>query len=241
MKRKNLLFYNVSILLFVFSSGITSVFAGFRIGDSSVPVDEGDFLEYDFDDNVASGPSRFKVEFVRLYQHYDVINSLGVNITVSELISSSNTYDVLIVDYIEYQNQTCLLYNKTNQFFRYEQCMNNLLMEGYGGYYIIPNDPVDLYIVKGFIENYTIWSANVINDTITIYIANIQAVLTYNQQGILIKEEIKSNNVTISTLSLIETGGTDDSNFVLFVSITVIIAIIAVLISIGIILYKKSR
>lgn len=128
----------VCILLLVFSSCISPVFAGFRLGDSSLPVDEDDFIEYDFDDNIAD-PLRLKVEFVKMFQNHSIISTLVANITVSELNSSTNSYKVLTVDNMKYQNQTCLIYNKTHQFFKYEQYMNNLLEHGYGGYYIIPD------------------------------------------------------------------------------------------------------
>lgn len=241
MKRKNYILYNFCIFFLVSSSFISSVLAGFKIGDTSVSVDEGDFLEYDFDDNIASGPLRIKVVFTHIFQYEDIISSLAINVTLMIFNSSSNTYKVLIMDNIEFQNKICMFSNKTHQFFRYEQSMDNLVMHGYGGYFIIPNDPVDLYVIKGYVENYTAWSANVINNTITVDIANIQAVLTYNQQGILIKEEIKSNELMVSTLTLIEPDDKDDSNFVLFISIIVIIVVAVVLIPIGIIFHKRSK
>ena len=237
MKRKKLTLGYVCILFLVFSSCISPVFAGFKIGDSSLPVDEDDFIIYDFDDNIAD-PVRIKVVFVKMFQRHDIISTLVANITVSELNSSTNSYKVLTVDNMKYQNQTCLIYNKTQQYFRYEQYMNNLLEHGYGGYYIIPDDPVDKNIVREFIESYTAWTAIISDNTVTIDIANDQAILTYNQQGILIKEEIKSNNVVISTLTLVENEA--DLDFRLLVSISVI-TVVAVGFIIGIIFYKKSR
>jgi len=71
--------------------------------------------------------------------------------------------------------------------------------------------------------------------------ANNQAVLTYNQQGILIKEEIKSNNIVISTLTLIEKESEDNLDFELIALIIVIISVAVVGFLIGIIFYKKSR
>ncbi|MHA1455952.1 MAG: hypothetical protein ACTSR5_08225 [Promethearchaeota archaeon] len=41
-------------------------------------------------------------------------------------------------------------------------------MHGYGGYYIIPDDPVDINIVKEFIESYTAWTAIVSDNMVTI-------------------------------------------------------------------------
>jgi len=111
-------------------------------------------------------------------------------------------------------------------------------VHGYGGYYIIPDDPVDINIVKEFIESYTAWTAIVSDNMVTIDIANDQAILTYNQQGILIKEEIKSNDVVISTLTLVENEA--DLDFGLLISISVI-SVVAVGFIIGIIFYKKSR
>lgn len=237
MKCKKLTLGYVCILFLVFSSCISPVFAGFKIGDSSLPVDEDDFIIYDFDDNIAD-PMRIKVVFVKMFQRHDIISTLVANITVSELNSSTNSYKVLTVDNMKYQNQTCLIYNKTHQYFRYEQCMNKLLVLGYGGYYIIPDDPVDINIVREFIESYTAWTAIISDNTVTIDIANDQVILTYNQQGILIKEEIKSNNVVISTLTLIENK--TDPDFWLIVSISVI-TVVAVGFIIGIVFYKKSR
>jgi len=237
MKRKKLTLGYVCILFLVFSSCISPVFAGFKLGDSSLPVDEDDFIIYDFDDNIVD-PLRLKVEFVKMFQNHSIISTLVANITVSELNSSTNSYKVLTVDNMKYQNQTCLIYNKTHQYFRYEQYTNNLLEHGYGGYYIIPDDPVDINIVREFIESYTAWTAIISDNTVTIDIANNQAILTYNQQGILIKEEIKSNNVVISTLTLIENEA--DLDFRLLISISVI-TVVAVGFIIGIIFYKKSR
>ena len=239
MKRKKLTLGYVCILFLVFSSCISSVFAGFKLGDSSLPVDEDDFITYDFDDNIAE-PVRIKVEFVKMFQKHEIISTLVANITVSELNSSTHSYKVLTVDNMKYQNQTCLIYNKTHQYFRYEQYMNNLLVYGYGGYYVIPDDPVDINIVREFIESYTAWTAIISDNTVTIDIANDQAILTYNQQGILIKEEIKSNNVVISTLTLTLVENEADLDFRLLVSISVI-TVVAVGFIIGIIFYKKSR
>ena len=244
MKLKNLILGDVLIFFLILSSFISPIFAHFKIGDSKVPVDEGDFIIYDFDDNVAPTVSRFKVEFVNLFKIYEPISALGVNITISELNSTTNRYEVLIVDSIKYQNQACLVYNKTLQFFRYEQYMSNLLMQGYGGYFIIPNDPVDVNIVKGFIEGYTNWTANVDNNTATIDIANDQVILTYNEQGILIKEEVKSNNEIISTLTFISITGNQtkdigDLDIVLIVSIIILIAVTSILINK--ITIKKSK
>ena len=234
MKLKKYILGNILFFFLVFSGCISPVFAGFKHGDSSIPVDEEDFIVYDFDDNVVPEPLKIKVEIVSIFQYYEIISALVVNINVSKLKSNTKTYEVLIVDSIKFQNQTCLVYNKTHQLFRYDQYMNNLLMQGYGGYYIIPDDPVDVNIVKGFIEGYTAWSANVIGNTITIDIANNQTILTYNEQGILIKQEVISNNEIISTLTLIK----QPNNVVLIVSITVIIAVAAGVILIGIIIYK---
>ena len=200
----------------------TPILADFQLGDSTLPVDEEGFIEYDFEDKIASALSKVKVNVVEIYRFYDIFNGLGVKITVSELNSTSNKYETMFVDNIQYQNVTCLLYNKTHQFFRYGDNMSNLLLNGYGGYYIIPKNPVNVNIVKGFIEAYTVWSANVNDNTITIDIANIQAILTYNENGILVKEELKNNNEIIATLTLIELDEGDD--LVLFITLIVIFA-----------------
>jgi len=203
MRLKKFLFRNILIFFLIFSSFITPVFAPtFRIGDSSVPVEEGDFIVYGFEDNVAES-LKLKVEFEKIFQDKDIIDTLVVNITINVLNTTDNDYKVLIFDSIEFHNQTCMVYNKTHQYFTYSLTMNNLLIKGYGGYFIIPNDPVDLNIVKAFVDSYTAWSVNITENIVIIDIANTQAILTYNEEGILISEEIRSNNILISTLTLI--------------------------------------
>ena len=240
MQTKKYIWGNILISLIVFSSCINLVLAGFQLGDSSLPIDEEGFIEYDFEDNVAPEPYKLKVEFVKLYQYEEIIRALGVNITVSKYYSNSSSYEVLSIDSIEYQDQLCLLYNRTEQLFRYGDHMNNLLMHGYGGYYVIPDDPVDVSIVKEFVESYTAWSASVSNKMITISIANNQAILTYNDKGILIKEEIKSNNETISTLILIDPNN-NSNDLVFIVSIIAILATAAFLIPFVIIIIKRRK
>lgn len=236
MKSKILISGNFLVCFLIFSSYISLVFADFTLGDSCLPVDEEGFIEYDFDKYTAPGPLRLKVDFVDLYKMYEPVEALGVNITVSELNSTTNNYKISIVNSIKYQNRVCLTYNKTLQYLIYNQCMNNLLIYGYGGYFIIPNDPVDINNVKVFIEGYTIWSASVNNYSVTIDIANDQVILTYNQQGILIKEEVKSNNVTISTLTFIsytvnQKDDIGDLDFVFIVSIIILIAVASMIIN----------
>jgi len=225
----------------VFLCFITPVFADFQVGDSCLPIDEEGFIEYDFEDEFADSKSKIEVNFVDIFEFDNVITGIGVNITVSELNSTSNTSNILIIDNIPYQNLTCLLYNKTHQFFKYDEKMNNLLMHGYGGYFVIPNNPVDITIVKGFVEAYTLWSANVSLNSITIDTGNLKAILTYNEHGILFKEEIKLNNETISTLKLMEKEDRDILDLVLLISLTVIIGLVVILIPIGIMRFKKSR
>jgi hypothetical protein len=237
MRDKKLIFGNVLISFLILVSSVNLVFADFQLGGSSVPIDEEGFIEYDFEDNLPPQPYRIKVVFIKLYQYEEIIRALGVNISINEFNFNTSNYEVLNIDSIEYQNQLCLLYNKTDQLFQYDQHMNNLLLHGYGGYYIIPNNPVDVNIIKGFIESYTTWSANVSDNTITINIDNSQAILTYNEQGILLKEEIKINNETISTLILIESME-NPNDTVFIISIIVIIAA-AALIFIVIIIIKR--
>ncbi|MFX0011873.1 MAG: hypothetical protein ACFE9R_16275 [Candidatus Hermodarchaeota archaeon] len=216
----------------IFSSIITPVFAPtFRIGDSSVPVEEGDFIVYGFEDNFAES-LKLKVEFEKVFQDKDIIDTLVVNISISALNTTDNDYKVLIFDSIEFHNQTCMVYNKTHQYFIYGLTMNNLLIKGYGGYFIIPNDPVDVNIVKAFVDTYTAWSANITENTVIIDIANTQATLTYNKDGILIREEIRSNNLLISTLTLITTNedlniiGFDLTLFLVFIVVGIVMVII---------------
>ncbi len=227
--------------LLVFICFLTPVSADFQLGDSCLPIDEEGFIEYDFEDEFADSYSKVEVNFVDIYEFDDLITGIGVNITVNESNSTSNTSNILIVDNIPYQNLTCLLYNKTHQFFKYDEKMNNLLMHGYGGYYVLPNDPVDINIVKVFIESYTAWSANVSQNTVFIETGNSQAILTYNERGILLKEEIKYNDELISTLKLRETKDGDGLDFGLIISLTIIIGVPAALIPIAIFLYKKFR
>ncbi|MFX1379284.1 MAG: hypothetical protein ACFFA4_09330 [Promethearchaeota archaeon] len=243
MKLKKHVLGDILICFFILSSITSPIFAHFQLGDSTLPIDEEGYIEYDFEDNLAPGPLRLKVDFVDLYKIYEPIEALGVNITISELNTTSNKYQVLIVDSIKCQNLTCLGYNKTLQYFRYNQSMNNLLLYGYGGYYIIPNDPVDVNIVKGFIEGYTNWSVNVDNNIITIDTTNNQIILTYSEEGILIKEEVKNNNIIISVLTFISISGNQtkdigDMDVVLFVSIIILIGVASVIIKK---IYIKNR
>lgn len=66
----------------------------------------------------------------------------------------------------------------------------------------MPCDPVDINLVKGYIDTYTTWSAAIEENTITIDINNDQVVLLYSDQGILIREEVISAGQVVSTLSI---------------------------------------
>jgi len=188
-------------------------------------MDEDGFIVYDFESSVAPSLSKVEVKVIDIHQLNNTPPLLVVNLSVSKLNPDTNIYEALIVDFIEFANQTCLLYNKTEQYFRYHQNMENLLINGFGGFYMVPNDPVNINIIKGYIDTYTTWSASVEENTITIDINNDQAILKYNEQGILIREEIKSAGQLVSTLSInvineptISFGGL----FALFLMVTVI-------------------
>ena len=176
----------------------------FRLGDTSIPVDEDGFIDYDFDSEVAPAIYKLRVSFIDIHQLEGSPNVLAVNVSVFKASPENNEYDVLIVDSIKYDNQTCLSCNRTEQYFQYHQPMENLLINGFGGFYIMPNEPVDINIVKGFIDAYTQWSATVEGNSITIGIDNDQVVITYNNQGFLIKEEVISGGQISSTLSIVE-------------------------------------
>ncbi|MFW9998638.1 MAG: hypothetical protein ACFE9Q_01875 [Candidatus Hodarchaeota archaeon] len=236
MKLKKYILGDILISFLIFSCILNPIFADFQLGGTSLPIDEEGFIEYDFDQYTAPGVMIFKVDFIDLSKIYDPVEALGVNITISALNSSTNKYEVIIVNSIKYQNKAFLAYNKTLQYFRYNECMNNLLMLGYGGYFVIPNDPVDVNIVKAFVEGYTNWSATIINNTVTIDIANDQIILTYNEKGLLIKEEVKSNNNVISVLTFISYTANQkkdigDLDIILFLSIITLISIVLVLIN----------
>jgi hypothetical protein len=165
-------------------------------------MDEDGFIEYDFNSSVAASLAKIKMEIIDIYQIATNPPLLVVNLSVSELNPDNNDYEALIVDSIEFSNQTCLLYNKSEQYFRYHQNMENLLTNGYGGFYLIPNDPVNISLITEYIDTYTSWTASIVENTITIDIGNDQAILQYNNQGILVKEEIKSAGQIVSTLSI---------------------------------------
>lgn len=192
----------------------------FRIGDSCVPVDEDDFIQYRFE--TASTLTTINVSIENIYQSIEVFDVLVVNISISKLDTNTNKYEILIMDSIEFEKQKLLSYNKTMQFFEYHQNMEILLIGGYGGYYAIPNDPVDVNIVKSFIEAQTSYSANVQGNTVTIEINNAQAILTYNDKGILIREEIKANNQIISTLKIIENAIPSGNLVLLFLMLSIV-------------------
>ncbi|MFX0012304.1 MAG: hypothetical protein ACFE9R_18475 [Candidatus Hermodarchaeota archaeon] len=172
----------------------------FRLGDCSVPVDEDDFIEYDFE--TADGLTILKVSIVDIYQLLGIFDCLAVNISVDRYNTTTNKYTTLILDSLEFENQQILAYNKTMQYFQFNESMQTLLTEGYGGYYFIPNEPVDVNIVKTFIESQTAYTASIQGNTITIDINNDQAILTYNELGILSEEQIKQNDQIVSTLKL---------------------------------------
>ncbi|MFX1281554.1 MAG: hypothetical protein ACFFA3_19550 [Promethearchaeota archaeon] len=239
MKEKFHILKNILIFLLAFASCINIVFAGFKLGGCSLPIDEEGFIEYDWEDNFAPQSYKIKVEFVKLYQYEEIIRALGANVSVSKYNVNTSTYVVMNVDNLEFQNQLCLLYNKTDQFFKFDDSMNNLLLHGYGGYFIIPDDPVDINIVKVFIESYTLWSANVSDNTIIIDIGNDQAILTYNKKGILVNEVIKHNNEIISSLTIIKSKD-NPGNLVLIISAAVIITVVALFIPILIKVIKRK-
>jgi hypothetical protein len=233
MKLKKYILGDISIFFLIFSFILVPILADFQLGNSCLPIDEEGFIEYDFDKYTAPGVLKLKVEFVDLSKIYEPIEALGVNISVSEFNTTTNIYQVSTVDSIKYQNQACLEYNKTLQYFRYNQSMDILLLNGYGGYFVIPNDPVDVNIVKGFIEQYTTWSVSIENNTVTINYGNDQYILIYNDQGLLIKEEVKNNDVVISVLTFLSYTGNQNNDIgdfeILFlVSIIILIAIISV-------------
>ena len=176
----------------------------FRLGDTSVPVDEDGFIEYDFEDSLAPAIYKLKVSFIDIHQLMGNPNVLAVNVSVFKASPENNDYDVLTVDSIKYDNQSCLWCNRTEQYFQYHQPMENLLINGYGGFFIMPNEPVDINIVKEFIDSSTQWSSNIEGNSITIEIGNDQVVITYNDQGFLIKEVILSGGQISSTLSIVE-------------------------------------
>lgn len=236
MKLKKYILGDILIFFLTFSCILIPIFADFQLGDSCLPIDEEGFIEYDFDKYTAPGPLRLKVEFVDLSKIYEPIEALGANITVSEFNSTTNNYQISIVDSKKFQNQACLSYNKTVQYFRYNQSMEALLLNGYGGYYIIPNDPVDVNIIKAFVEQYTTWSANVENNTVTIDIVNDQYILTYSEEGLLIKEEVKNNDLVISVLTFVsytanQNQDIGDFDIFLLISIIFITAVVSVIIN----------
>ena len=174
----------------------------FRLGDTCLPVDEDGFIEYGFESSLATALEKVETKIIDIYQFGISPPLLVVNISVSKLNSTTNEYEALLVDSIEFANQTCLQYNKTEQYFRYHQSMENLLINGYGGFFLMPCDPVDINLVKGYIDTYTTWSAAIEENTITIDINNDQAILLYSDQGILIREEVISAGQVVSTLSI---------------------------------------
>lgn len=174
----------------------------FHVGDSCAPLDEDGFIEYDFESSVAASLSKVEMKIIDIFQFGINPPLMVVNISVSKFNSTTNEYEALLMDSIEFSNQTCLIYNKTEHYFRYNQNMENLLINGYGGFFLIPCDPVDINLVKEYINTYTSWSSNVEENTITIDINNDQAILLYNDQGILVKEEIISAGQIVSTLSI---------------------------------------
>jgi hypothetical protein len=194
----------IFLCLYYFSIPIQALHTSptFRLGDTCLPVDEDGFIEYDFESSLATAIEKVEMKIIDIYQFGISPPLLVVNISVSKLNSTTNEYEALLVDSIEFSNQTCLKYNKTEQYFRYHQSMENLLINGYGGFFLMPCDPVDINIVKGYVDTYTPWSAVIEENTITIDINNDQAILSYSDQGILLREDVISAGQIVSTLSI---------------------------------------
>ena len=188
-------------------------------------MDEDGFIEYDFESSVAAALSKVEMRIIDIYQFGINPPLMVVNISVSIFNSTTNENEALIVDSIDFANQTCLIFNKTEQYFRYNPNMENLLINGYGGFFMMPCNPVDINLVLTYINSFTSWSASVEENTITIDINNDQAILQYNDQGILIKEEIISAGQIVSTLTISTTSEPSipfGSFFVLFLMIAII-------------------
>ncbi|MFX1455303.1 MAG: hypothetical protein ACFFDB_07985 [Promethearchaeota archaeon] len=202
-----LIIFKISIILLCLKNFAIPIYGlkpspTFQLGDSCLPMDEDGFIEYDFNSSIAAAQEKIKMEIVDIYQIATNPPLLVVNLSVSKLNPDTNDYEALIVDSIEFANQTCLRYNKSEQYFRYNQNMENLLTNGYGGFYLMPNNPVNISIIIEYIDTYTSWTASIVENTITIDINNDQAILEYNNQGILVREEIKSAGQIVSTLSI---------------------------------------
>jgi len=174
----------------------------FQEGGMCLPLDEEGFIEYDFESDVAAALAKTEMAVLDIYNFGVNPPLLGVNISVSQLNPNTNEYEALLVDNTEFNNQTCLSYNKSLQYFRYHENMVKLLINGYGGFFMVPCDPVNISIVKEYIDTFTQYSATVVENIVTIDVNNDQAILQYNDQGILIKEEIMSGGQLISTLSI---------------------------------------
>lgn len=207
----------------------------FTVADSRVPVDEESFLVYEqeWDDEVAAALNSTEVSIDNIYQDQGM---LMLNISVRTKPTDEESYQVLNLNAIDYQNVNCLRYNKTQQLFEYSQQMENLLMACYGGYYVIPNDPVNPNIVKTFIDTYTPYTATVQGNVVTIDMANSEAILTYNEEGILTREELKVNGELVKTLSMV-VDENDPLATILIVTFTSTGVICAVLV----IYYKKRQ
>ena len=174
----------------------------FKLGDTCLPMDEDGFIEYDFDSETAPALEKIEMKVLDIYQFGVNPPILGVNLSVSKLNPNNNEHEALIIDSLEFDNQTCLLCNRSVQYFRFGENMEKLLTNGYGGFFMVPCNPVNISIIKDYIDTFTFWSASVVENTITLEINNDQAILQYNDQGILIKEEIISAGQIVSTLSI---------------------------------------
>ena len=206
----------------------------FQEGDTCLPLDEDGFIEYDFESDVAAALAKTEMAILDIYQFGVNPPLLGVNISVSQLNPDTNEYEALIIDNTEFNNQTCLSCNKSVQYFRYHENMEKLLTIGYGGFFMVPCNPVNISIIINYIDTYTQWSANVVENTITIDINNDQAILQYNDQGILIREDILSDGQIISTLSI----SLSDEPSIPFGGLTTLILIITV---IGLLFIHKKK
>ncbi|MFX0098642.1 MAG: hypothetical protein ACFFCS_03605, partial [Candidatus Hodarchaeota archaeon] len=160
-----------------------------------------------------------------------------LNITVKTKPKSekSDKYEVLDENATHYQNINCLQYNRTQQAFQYSQEMDYLLRACHGGYYVIPNDPVDVNIVKMFIESNTSYTATVQGNVVTIDMGNDQAILTYSDNGILTREELKVNGQLVKTLSIV-VDNNNDLTTILIVAFSAAGAICVILV-----VYFKKR
>ena len=76
MKLKKIIFVNFLSFCLVFTFIITPIFSHIQLGDTTLPIDEDGFIEYDFEDEFAPSSLEVKVKFSKKYIERLILNEV---------------------------------------------------------------------------------------------------------------------------------------------------------------------